>query len=100
MTVTNSNLGDCADDKSADVAYESAETTAQLTINGTLFSNASGAVAFTNVTTVESSTTQNADNNNNSFMVATDYIGAGDAATWAAWVKPYSAPLSEDLTAE
>jgi len=100
VTVTNSNLGDCADDKSADVDYESAETTAQLTINGTLFSNASGAVAFTNVTTVESSTTQNADNNNNSFMVATDYIGAGDAATWAAWVKPYSAPLSEDLTAE
>ena len=51
---------------------------------------------------VSATTTQNADNNNNnnSFMVETDYIGAGDAATWAAWVKPYSAPLSEDLTAE
>ncbi|MEK9765336.1 MAG: hypothetical protein VW274_02550, partial [Thalassolituus sp.] len=76
------------------------ETLAKVTIDGTEINKDSSDKSVTAVTTVSASTTQNADNNNNSFMVETDYIGAGDAATWAAWVKPYSAPLSEDLTAE
>ena len=71
-----------------------------MTVNGTEFDKDSDPKTVTPVTTVAASTTQNADNNNNSFMVETDYIGAGDAATWAAWVKPYSAPLNSDLTPE
>lgn len=108
VTITNSNLADCGaiefekddndtpDDSSDDVV----NTLATVTVNGTEFDKDSDPKTVTPVTTVAASTTQNADNNNNSFMVETDYIGAGDAATWAAWVKPYSAPLNSDLTPE
>lgn len=91
VTVTNSNLADCGA-----LEFEDG-TLAMISVNGEAFDKDSDPKTVTPVTTVSASTTQNADNNNNSFMVETDYIGAGDVADWAAWVAPYSAPLSEDL---
>jgi len=95
VTITTSSLSDCAA-----VEFEDG-TLASLTVNGkTIDKDTADKTVPAASPAVSATTTQNADNNNNSFMIETDYIGAGDAATWAAWVKPYSAPLSEDLTAE
>lgn len=95
VTITTSSLSDCTA-----VEFEDG-TLASLTVNGkTINKDTADKTVPAASPAVSATTTQNADNNNNSFMVETDYIGAGDAATWAAWVKPYSAPLSEDLTAE
>jgi hypothetical protein len=101
VTITTSDLSKCDG-----VTFEKNDenvvvTAAELTVNGkTINKDTADKTVPAASPAVSATTTQNADNNNNSFMVQTDYIGAGDAATWAAWVKPYSAPLSEDLTAE
>ena len=92
VTITTSSLSDCAA-----VEFEDG-TLASLTVNGkTIDKDTADKTVPAASPAVSATTTQNADNNNNSFMVETDYIGAGDAATWAAWVKPYSAPLKTDL---
>ena len=101
VTITTSDLSDCDG-----VTFEKNDenvvvTAAELIVNGkTINKDTADKTVPAASPAVSATTTQNADNNNNSFMVETDYIGAGDAATWAAWVKPYSAPLSQDLTAE
>ncbi len=95
VTITTSDLSDCGA-----VEFEDG-TLASITVNEKAIDKDTADKTVPAASpAVSATTTQNADNNNNSFMVETDYIGAGDAATWAAWVKPYSAPLSEDLTAE
>lgn len=95
VTITTSDLPDCGA-----VEFEDG-TLASITVNEKeIDKDTADKTVPAASPAVSATTTQNADNNNNSFMEETDYIGAGDAATWAAWVKPYSAPLSEDLTAE
>lgn len=101
VVIADSDLADCDGITFQKNDDDSVTTLAEITVNGKMIDKDTADKSVTPVTELsEETTTQNADNNNNSFMEATDFIGAGDASEWAAWVAPYSAPLEEALAEE